>query len=366
MVIEKRNWPNGFDAPFCLSFDDFSPLKVLNKDYGRYPYQGINEIQTKLLKETKVKITQFVIPKFNFWLPIKYIGNIVNYQTDYYAINHPRNQYWLSYIKELISSERVEIAWHGYEHFNRNIFRKKHIEFLSTDYNKTADLLGKAYRIFMESEIPIYGFRQPGWGYSADNNLFEVLRDIFKIEYIAASSLDGGLNSNNQQVSNYEVSAFNGIKNIPQNITIGENFLKLKPIIDHALQKQFIISLKGHYCNVNWVANSFTENNIKNMFEVIEYMSQLKVWYATFVEIVRYYDTISEVKTEEIIENGNKIIRYIFKHPCPGFTIRIRNNDNSYYEKIICDYFASNNWNDKINYEIVFQSAKSKEYLLCL
>jgi len=352
--ISIHQWPNNNDAAFCLNFDDFSPFYLCGYDYGGDLHGKLIKQQEILLSEYDVKITHFVIPKSNFFFPLtNKTHKIVNYSTSRYALNNIKNSSWVKYVKELISADRLEIGMHGYQHFNKK-FVKKHQEFLYDDHFNIKKKLLTSKHIFEEAGIPIFGFRQPGWGIDKDFNLFKVIKELGFFEYIAASSLNAGLNANKLRVNNYLPSWFEQNLNIPQNLELDINMDDMIREIEQLVKKNKIISLKGHFCNVKWIPNNFCDANYTKIKSIISYLLRYKIWYATFKEVSDYFKCISKVSIREELSDAKKLFIINLPNKIKGLTVIIGNKNSKHSLEILVSDSNRVNANYNSHSKVIF------------
>lgn len=321
MSLLIKNWPDHFQAACCLNFDDLSPFKFRQYDLGGDINGELIKQQEILLSSYPLKITHFMVPKINFFLPINNrIAHIVNFSTNQFSITNPMNIKWVAYIKELLLSNQIEIAMHGYTHYNHH-FIKKHQEFLYDDYQNIRYKLLKSKKLFEDIGINIYGFRPPGWGIDRNFKLLEVIKEIGFFDYIAASSLDGGLNYHSQKVSNEMPDWFDNLLNIPQNLELDLPYETLINNINELIIKNGLISIKGHFCNIDWMQNKFKRENYDKLNNILAYMKDKNIWYATFKEVADYYKIISKSKIIKVQENSQEYIRVELPNKIKGLTI---------------------------------------------
>lgn len=185
------------------------------------------------------------------------------------------------------------------------------------------DRLIKAKKIFDDVEISIFGFRPPGWGIDKNEYLFEVIKDIGFLEYIAASSLNAGLNYNNQKVDNFMPSLYKGILNIPQNLELDLSIEGLMRNVEWLVNNNKLISLKGHFSNMNYITNNFTRINYEKLKTLVSYLKNYKIWYATFKEVSDYFKCINSaiIKTNEVSSNYKKTISINLPYKINGLTV---------------------------------------------
>ena len=101
------------------------------------------------------------------------------------------------------------------------------------------------------------------------------------------------MNNFNQRVSNIYPEFFNGILNIPANISIHQSLSEAKPIIDKIIQMNGLITLRGHYVLGTYdLSNGIDRNTLKNMSDIISYIMtnyKGKVWFATLKEVAKWW-----------------------------------------------------------------------------
>jgi len=353
MQIKIENWPYNLKAAFCLNFDDLSPFYFARYDFGGNLNGNLIKQQEWLLSHSNIKITHFVVPQSNFFLPISNkIHKIINFRTNKFAINNGKTLDWLNYFKNLINDGRVEIAMHGFRQFN-NHYYKRHQEFYYDSYDEIKGKLLASRKIFEDAGIRVFGFRQPGWGIDENFNLLKVLKEL-NFEYIAGSSFDAGLNMKEQRVDNYIPSWYQGILNIPQNIELDSSLDDIYKKIDSIVRESNLISLKGHFTNVKWITNNFRRNNFVKLKNIVGYLEQYKIWYATFKEIADYFKITSKASVEEKYIDQRKIFIVKLPNKIKGFTIAAKSEMTALpYEEIYSD-------NSKVvlsrgkNYKMVF------------
>jgi hypothetical protein len=357
--VSPLKYPWGNRTALALHFDDFSPFSVFGYDFGGHRQSKLNAMQADLLESTPVKITHFVVPCFNWWLPIQRIDKFINFPSNRFSLVHPRNRWWLDMVKDMISTGRVEIAWHGFRHFGLNP-RGKQIEFLHTNYETTREKLNESHSIFETAGLAVRGFRQPGWGFNPDGNLFELLQEFPDIKYVASSGLRAGINANKQTVSDWEPEIFRGFVNIPQNITIGRELEDSKTMIDDALRNGHLISLKGHYCNVGYISNAVTVANWSNVKNIIEYLRPMPVWYATFYQVADWFTTIRSLHQSIEHANGTSVVHFKTSGSVRGFSVDIgfaKNRDS--HEIVARQNRVELHANQAVNFRVVFESESS-------
>jgi len=353
MQIKIENWPYNLKAAFCLNFDDLSPFYFAGYDFGGNLKGDLIKQQEYLLNHSNIKITHFVVPKSNFFLPISNkTHKIINFRTNKFALNNEKNLDWLNYFRNLINDDKVEIAMHGFRHFN-NHYYKRHQEFYYDNYDEIKQKLLASKKMFEDAGIKVFGFRQPGWGIDKNFNLIKVLKEL-NFEYIAASSFNAGLNWEEQRVDNFMPSWYQGILNIPQNIELDSSLDDIYKKIDLIVREGNLISIKGHFTNVKWITNNFRRNNFDKLKNIVSYLKQYKIWYATFKDIADYFKIINKASIEKEYIDQRKIFIITLPKKIKGFTITVKSDMiESPYEEIYSDNskLVLNSGN---NYNIVF------------
>lgn len=357
MLITVNNWPFGYEAAFSLNFDDLSPFHFWGYDFGGALDGILLKQQEELIKNYNVKITHFVVPKSNYFLPLNNkLQQLINFKTNKYALSNSRNDRWLKVIKELIADNICEIAMHGYTHFNNNL-RKRHQEFSHYNYDEIISKISKSSAIFKEVNIPIYGFRPPGWGIDSQEILLTVIKNLGYFNYIAASSTDGGLNRVLTNVDNYMPSWYKSLLNIPQNIELDNSINIITNRIDKIVKMGKLISLKGHFTNVKWITNNFNKVNYEKLKIILDFTSQFKIWYATFKEISDYFKAINSVRIDKIHSKTGTIAFNVKNHSkINGLTLTIIFNKYQGLLKEIKTDKEKVLLNSHTNYRVIFNS----------
>jgi len=288
-------WPNDSVVALNLQFDDFCTQSKKNSryDYGGNPHQGVVPLFTRFLEAHEaIKTTLFFVPwgSFNNSKGI-FIGERKNKEV--YAINNPSHKNLVDWIHT--HNDRVEIACHGFNHIQTH---KKHFltsaEFEFSSSQEAEEKISQGLRMFEEVEIPIFGFRPPMWGigYNAGFGLINALKKL-PFSYIAGSSPLSGLNWDRKRVSNIYPQYYEGILNIPQNISLAWNIEKIKDAIDAVISYGGIITLMGHFNEQdNWMEDGIGEKNLEKIDKIISYVRVKchdKVWFATLSEIASFW-----------------------------------------------------------------------------
>ena len=297
-------WPIGTEAVFNINFDDLCPiyLESENIDFGGKPGKGINLIVDSILKEfPELKVTHFVIPNVN---PAIAGINPDKYSTNF-SIDNIQHTEWIKWLKNNWINKGHEIAVHGYSHYNKKLLIKKHTEFAYTSPEISREKVKDSLKVFENIDLPVFGFRPPGWDISSSFELINILKS-YNFMYIAGSALDTGINYGEKRVSDIYPDFFrNRLLNIPQNLIFDFSMQEMEKLSRMIIEKNGILSLKGHYTNLSSINNSLTKQKSLKIISFIkglreEYSS--KLWYATMKEIAHRWINLSQVK---IFQEGN-------------------------------------------------------------
>lgn len=288
-------WPNDIKAVFNLQFDDFCAKSKENSfyDYGGKFNKGINVLFEDFLNQYSfLKITLFVIPSANFknWQGIFY-GK--HKDENKFNLSNPQFYNLIRWLKK--KEDQIEIACHGYNHFQNKIkyfLGPAEFEFLNEKESEAR--IEKSLEIFNKVGIYPNGFRPPCWGVGHNSN-FGLISALKKLSftYISLSSLLSGLNWDEKRVSNIYPQYYQGLLNIPQNISILWDIEKIKKTIDKIIEFNGIIILMGHYNEQNnWMSDGIGKENLEKIGEIIDYLNQNypnQIWYAKLNEIADYW-----------------------------------------------------------------------------
>ena len=313
-VDERRDaiihyWPGSAQAAFNLNFDDLCPLfdEHHNVDFGGKPARGINEVLEGIYNEfPHLKITHFVIPNAN----PRFCGSPLTNPAPNLSLTALRNSAWLDWLKNEEKTGRIEIAVHGYSHYNREVRARPHAEFAFSSTSETVVRLKKAIEAFASAGITIRGFRQPGWDIAADFNLLDGLYRI-GLDYVAGSAPAAGLNYGTNRVSNLIPSFFRNMLNIPQNIGLDVQEREVERSLAAIVQRKGVISLKGHYTNLTTIPNSLTDRNIQNLKAILRKLAQKydgKIWYAHLYEIAERWKGVENLVVEKTLSPSEIVI----------------------------------------------------------
>ena len=310
ITIKIHTWSNNYKAGFNLNFDDFCPKTEENNDFdfGGDPNRGINKTFIELLKKYPyLKVTLFLIPNCGF------IGNGRSNESydDMFLISKSEYNSWVSWIhRSLLDSGQIEIADHGYSHFQSDVKdRLQCVEYEYASEEKIIESLNKALNIFDNVNIPIHGMRPPGWGMGQDLALIGALKKL-KFEYCASSSLNDGLNYGEKRVSNIYPMFHQGILNLPQNMGIDEILTHTSSLADEIISKEGLISLKGHYTDNPRLGNEISGENIGRNTALLDYLNRKyanEIWYATMQKIADFW--IAKDRLEIQVNKGHATVR---------------------------------------------------------
>ena len=280
-------------------------FKSPNIDFGGGQNEGINKLVYNILNEfPEIRITHFVIPNVN---PAIFGTKENNIRSGNFSIDNIKFFDWVKWLKDYWLKRGDEIAIHGYSHYNKKTFLKRHVEFAYTSQVETLERITNSIKLFEKTNIPVYGFRPPGWDISSNLNLVDIIEELGFI-YLAGSSLDAGLNYNENRVSNIYPSNFEDkIINIPQNLEFSFSISELKNFAKIIINKNGIISLKGHYTNIGGIKNSISEQTLHKINDFLKNLTEEYgniLWFATMKEIALRWMTLSQI---EIIKKENSI-----------------------------------------------------------
>lgn len=276
LAQKKTIWPKGCIAAFNLQFDDFCAKEEL----GGLPNKGVNELFFNAIKRFPfVKTTMFTIPDPKF-----------DDDSRDYSIN--TNKQWLRWIRSRKFS-KIEIANHGLNHLQHDL---KDVypagEFLAKDLSNATQTLLKANGLFKKSGINTSGTRPPAYELGKNLEFIEAAK-LAGFGYVAASTPLYGLNLFKKRVSNIYPEFYDGILNLPANISIHQSLAEAKPIIDRIMQMNGLITLRGHYVlGTDRLSNGIDQNTMKNMTDIIDYIItnyKGRIWFATLDEIARWW-----------------------------------------------------------------------------
>jgi hypothetical protein len=244
-------------ATICLlSMDDLCPVPAseCGVDRGGEPGRGVSRSIEDLLESYPcLRLTLFVVPDLRSGRP-----------DEDNAVDAARNADWARYYRAWTARFGVEFAQHGLHHRQtRNRWFLRHAEFAFDRRDEARQALLDGAQRMEQAGFAVEGFRPPGWEIASDLSLLAELRAA-GYAYVAASSLDGGLNAGVQRVSHYFPTSVNGLLNLPQNIGLDE---PLEQMIEQALRarrRRGLISIKAHVAD-RGVANALTSRNLEKL-----------------------------------------------------------------------------------------------------
>lgn len=257
---------------FNLNFDDFHPQTDSDGDFGGDLENGNFKYIRKLLIEfPDLKINMFTTPN---WIdtPYKYhhyfyyIRKFLKFKEIVPSLkNEPyrldKHLIWVRKVNDLINKNKIEIAVHGYYHYNpKEIIHGQ--EFKNLSYEESLKRIILSERLFEKCNLRyVKIFRPPGWGFS--EGLLKALREL-KYKAIA-------LNQSNSRT--YRLEKFYNFKNIPQNYSIKE-----KPYVALEQAKKYnIVFAKGHMSykyGKEIIDNGLNEENYKNLRNTIKILKK--------------------------------------------------------------------------------------------
>lgn len=280
--VRKKLWPKNYFAAFNLQFDDFCTRTDEKKDLGGIPNKGVNKIFFNNLKKFPfVKTTLFTIPDL-----------IEPNICENYSITNHAHKKWLNWVKSK-KFAKIEIADHGLNHYQNDVSQIYPAgEFIAKNLKNSYETLLKAKDSFFKAGIKVKGTRPPMYELGRK---FEFIESSKKagFSYVAASTPIYGLNLFKKRVSNIYPEFYGGILNLPSNISIHQKLSEVKKDIDKIIEMNGLITLRGHYIlGTSELANGINEETLKNMSEIITYISKNyagKIWFATLEEIAKWW-----------------------------------------------------------------------------
>jgi hypothetical protein len=260
------------DKYCCLNFDDLCPVgnSVFLLERGGTTTTALAKRQAYLFERfPTLAITHFVIPRC--------IPNDFLYlaSSNHFSIDNPKNGPWLEFYKSMIDNHQVEFAVHGCHHRQwKNPFFSRHTEFSYCNESETKLLIEKSIRTFNKMGIQTYGFRQPGWDFSVNSNLIDVLIDL-NFEYAGLSSYNAGLNANAQRVDFFHPNWINRrLINFPDNINLDWPIEKMKDVVDRIYAEGGFVNIKGHFVEKKYM-NCFSSVNFEKLIELLNYIQEV-------------------------------------------------------------------------------------------
>lgn len=323
MKIEKCKWKYGKQAPLVIMMDDLANKYMTDQKNGDYigadwggrckkknSWYGFIE-KNIFQKYPYVKMTCFLVTgrredsikngKRNITLPID------------------ANEEFKEFLLELIRSERVELAYHGYTH--GKIFEEKFIQewsmyrtlsealkFIEKGkqlYQKTTGekfrggkYCGYAKNDFSDESIIKSGFDY--WCRHWDANVLKgrgtgiesLELDFFEQVVDIPSTIDGSLCSLKQ------IKNLCSRKYVKALYYLFRYHLTLEGIVDSLVSKNQVLSIQSHTSPMREDDKRQSPNvidDIKNIQYILEYVKRYDIWYATCEEISDYFRVYSSV-----------------------------------------------------------------------
>jgi len=258
-------------VPCNVNFDDLCTQHggKLGLDFGGNIEEGLSlQFSSLLCDYPNVAFTIFMIPAGpaildNLWGYIKL--------KKYHDISSPGNCKWLQYYRNLAEKFRIEYAMHGCYHYQyENPLFSRHTEFAFKNEHQCRRTIRSALDIFSRARLKVYGFRPPGWDLNGDMSLIKVLNEL-NFAYVAASSIDAGLNAGCPRVSDDYPTLIAGLINFPQNICLDWSLQYITKRIDRLVQINAMISIKAHFAD-KLLDNSLTTANLDKLRSIFDYL----------------------------------------------------------------------------------------------
>jgi len=277
-------WPRGHLAAFNLSFDDVFPYTSSLHNHGEDILTGwLNqEFERMLLDFPWLKVTLFVCPNMSS----------ENSRPNHYLITRPKYRDWVAWLRRLVGSGRVEVADHGYTHLNTVVGPKPSpAEFANLSVREIQAALEQAKEIFASIGITVVGVRPPAWGVGKDLAIVKAVKDSGFL-YGALSAVGHGLNAGMKRVSDVFPAWYEGLLNLPQNLTLEEPEPVAYRVIDRTVSMGGMIGLKAHYSTSLSIRAGLHPKNLQRLRRILAYIEKSyddTVWPATLKEIAEFW-----------------------------------------------------------------------------
>ncbi|MBI4374661.1 MAG: DUF2334 domain-containing protein [Deltaproteobacteria bacterium] len=162
---------------FNLNLDDFHPQTDEDGDFGGDLKNGNFGYLANLWNEfPQLKITLFTTPN---WIDSPFTRSPIHYVVRRWLGRRPvvsprtgepfrldKHSEWCAKVRGLVEAGRLEIAVHGYNHYNPNLSVHGQ-EFVGLDYEESKKRVLAAEEVFRAAGLPFVRiFRPPGWGVS--------------------------------------------------------------------------------------------------------------------------------------------------------------------------------------------------------
>jgi peptidoglycan/xylan/chitin deacetylase (PgdA/CDA1 family) len=257
---------------FNLNFDDFHPQTDRDGDFGGDLDDGNFKYIKAIWEEfPELKITMFTTPN---WIDTPYrlhhyfyhLRRILRFKEIVPSLkNEPfrldKHPECCNKIRELINENKIEIAIHGYYHYNPKLVIHGQ-EFQNLSYEESKKRILLAEEILQKVNLPFVKiFRPPGWGIS--EGLLKALKEL-NYQAIAVHSSSS---------RTYEIGEYYGLKTIHQNYSISE---KPEIALEQA-EKRGVVLAKGHMCynyGKEIIENGLCEKNYMNLRDALYLLNQ--------------------------------------------------------------------------------------------
>lgn len=277
---------NKKDISVHLNFDDFSPQASKRGDFGGFGGYNLNRIQELLKEFPNLKITMFTVPNWidqpyvyhRYFYKIKELLRIFPVVPPLYSQPYllRKNKDWCELVKKLVTENRLEIAVHGFFHFNPySRIHGQEFEGLSESAVRQRIIL--AEEEFNYNNIPfVKAFRSPGWG--TNPYLSKVLSELGYIvnAEVSSSSKTHTMTKNAQ-----------GLFVLPQNWSIKEDPDEAIRLAD----TYTTVYMKGHIAYLHGketIENGINDQHWSNLRRALNQLEQsYNVKYLTVDDIIK-------------------------------------------------------------------------------
>ncbi len=278
---------NKKDILVHLNFDDFNPQSDKNGDFGGLGGDNLNKIEELLKEFPNLKITMFTVPN---WIDRPYKYHRYLYKAKellrIFPVVSPscsepnllrKHGDWCSLVRKLVAEDRLEIAVHGFFHFNpQSRIHGQEFEGLSESAVRQRIVL--AEEEFHHNNIPfIKAFRSPGWGKNI--HLTKVLGEL-------GYSVNAYLSSSSKTYQATKES--HNLLSLPQNWSIKESAEEAINLAD----QHGCVFMKGHIAfryGRETVENGINDKHWGNLREALSRLEQLyTVKYITIKDIITH------------------------------------------------------------------------------
>jgi len=281
-------WPNDCKAVFNLQFDDFSA-----KDGIQDPYDYGGNLNGALNKQFLCLLEKYPYIKVNLFV----IADPIFVNKGFYRQSLKQGTWCLSrhphVVDFLKSLPQVECSNHGLHHYQDKIkYFLKCREFEFKTKAACIQTIQKAEAVFSEAELPVFGFKPSGWsiGHNTGFQLIYALKE-FNFDFVCLSTPVSGLNWDKKRVSFIYPEQYQGLLNIPQNLSLNWPVKKLLETIDYIVSYHGVMTLQGHYNNqYHWMSDGIGDDSIQKIKTVLNYLKTKypgEIYFATLSEIAK-------------------------------------------------------------------------------